>query len=71
MPIIYNQYLQQYGYDPLLEIYMFSTSIKLKCFLTDIQHCVTVVGKWIFDHNINFELPLTREYMDSCCTNED
>ena len=38
---------------------------------TGIQHCVTVVGKLIFDSNITFELPLTHEKLDWCCTNYD
>ena len=43
---------EQGGYYPFLDISTFPTLIKLKDFICGIQHCVTFVGKWIFDKNI-------------------
>ena len=40
----------------MLDISSFSTLIKLTDFLVGIQHCVTVLDKWIFDINIPFAL---------------
>ena len=36
---------EEYGYDPLLEIYTYPTLIQLKYFPCIIHHCVTVFGK--------------------------
>ena len=41
-------------YDPLFGISPFPTLIQLAEYLGDIQHCVTVVGKWIFNRSIPF-----------------
>ena len=32
------------------------------------DHCVTLFGKWIFDSNFKNALPLTKEYLDLCCS---
>ena len=40
-------------------------------FIDGIQHCVTVVDKWIFEINNLFTLPLTRDEIDCCVTNDD
>ena len=45
---------EQYGYDPLLDKYMFSVLFQLKNFLGGFQQFVTVVGKCIFDSNVDF-----------------
>ena len=45
--------------------------IHLKDFLGGIQHFVTVVGKWIFDSNFNFALPLTSNELCYCCTTDN
>ena len=55
----------------MLEISSFPTLVQLKDFLGGIQHCVTVVGKWIFDSNVPFARPLTRNKLEYCCTNCD
>ena len=39
-------------------------------FFGGIQHCVTVVGKRIFDSNFIFEIPLTCDDLDYCWTND-
>ena len=36
-----------------------------------IRHCVTVVGKWIFDSDLPFALPLTKDKLDYCCINDN
>ena len=69
--ISYKVFKYQYGCDPLIDIYMFQILIQLKEFLGGIQHCFTVVGRWIFDSNIPFSLPLTRDDMDYSCTNNN
>ena len=43
----------------------------LEYFIGGIQHCVTVVGKWIFDSNFLFALSINRDNIDYCCTNEN
>ena len=55
----------------MLGIYPFPTLIKFKEIIHGVQHCVTVVGKWIFDINILFACPLTHDDMDYFCTNDD
>ena len=60
----YKLFKEEDGYYPLLDIYQFPTSIQLKYFLGGIQHCVTVVGKWFFDSNFPFAIPLTCDNLD-------
>ena len=67
----YIVFEEQRGYYPLMYIYTFTALIKFEDFLDGIQHCVIVVGKWIFDSNINFALPLICDDLDYCCTNDD
>ena len=55
----------------MLDISPFITLIQLKYFLRGIQHCLTVVSKWIFDSNVPFALPLTRDNLDYFCTNNN
>ena len=45
--ISYKLFEEQDVYDPLLDISLFITLVKLKEFLGRIQNCVTVVGKSI------------------------
>ena len=67
----FKVFAETYVYGPFLDISPFPILIKLIDFIGWIQNCVTVVGKWIFDSNITFNLPLTRGNMDYCCTNDD
>ena len=39
-------------------------------FIGGIQHCVKVVGNCIFDSNMIFALPLNRDDLEYCCTND-
>ena len=45
------------------------------CLLPDTAHktdnCITISGKWIFDYNLEFELPLTRASIDFICSGKD
>ena len=59
------------GYDPSIEISPYPTLILLKYFLGDIQHCVTVVGKWIFDSNFPFAVPLAKDNLSYCCIDDN
>ena len=61
---LYKIFKEQDGYDPLLDISTFSTLIQLKEFIDGVQHCVTVVGKWIFDSTFPFVLPLTCDNLE-------
>ena len=65
--LLYKVFKEQYVYDLLLDISLFLTLIHLKEFLGGIQHCVTVVGKYIFDSNIPSVLPLTCDQRNYCC----
>ena len=60
---------EEHGYDPLLDIYPFTTLIQLKDFLGRIHHCAAVVGKWTFDSNLPLPLPTTQENLGYCCIN--
>ena len=35
------------------------------------DHCITVCGKWIFDSNLEFSLPLTRAWLNYICSGND
>ena len=59
------------GYDTLLDISMHPKLIQLKDFIGGIHHCVTVVGKWMFDSNFTFALPLTKDNLDYCFINDN
>ena len=58
-------------YDPLLDISTYPTLIQLKDYLDGVHHCVTFIGKWIFDSNFIFALPLKKENLDYCFINDN
>ena len=62
--LLYQIFEEQDGYDPLLDIFSFSALIQLTYSLGGIQHCVTVVDKWIFNGNINFALHINFDNLD-------
>ena len=35
------------------------------------DHCITVCGKWIFDSNFEFALPLTKASLNYICSGND
>ena len=35
------------------------------------DHCITVCGKWIFDSNLKFTLPLTKAWLNYICSGND
>ena len=35
------------------------------------DHCITVCGKWIFDSNLEFTLPLTKASLNYICSDND
>ena len=45
------------------------------CLLLDMahwtDHCITVCGKWIFDSNLVFPLPLTKASLNYICSGND
>ena len=45
------------------------------CLLLDTAHwtdqCITVCGKWIFDSNLEFTLPLTSAWLNYICSGND
>ena len=45
----------------MLDIFPFPALIQLEDFLGGIQHCVTVVGNWIFDSNFPFAILFTNK----------
>ena len=51
---MYKLFKEEDGYDPLIDIYSYPELIQLKYFPGHVQHCVTVVGRWIFDSNFLF-----------------
>ena len=58
--ISYKLLKEEDGYYTLLGKSPYTTSIQLKYSLGGTHHCATVVGRWIFDSNVSFELPLTK-----------
>ena len=59
--LLYKVFKEEDGYDPFIDISPFPTLIQLKDFLGGVYHCVTVVGKWIFESNFPSALPLPKE----------
>ena len=45
------------------------------CLLLDTAHktdnCITICGKWIFDYNLEFALPLTKASLNYICSGND
>ena len=35
------------------------------------DHCITVCGKWIFDYNLEFALPITSAWLNYICSGSD
>ena len=35
------------------------------------DHCITVFGKWIFDSNLEFALPLTIAWLNYICSGNE
>ena len=35
------------------------------------DHCITFCGKWIFDYNLKFALPLTSAWLNYICSGND
>ena len=67
----YKVLKEENRYDLLFDISPYLTFIKLKYFLGWIHHCVLVVGMWIFDSNVPFELPITKENLYYCCIRDN
>ena len=55
----------------MLDISPYPTLIQFKDFRGGIHHFVIVVGKWIFDSNFTFALPLTKDNPKYCCINDN
>ena len=62
---------EEYVKGMLLEISPYTTLIQLKDCFGGIHHCVTVVGKWIFDSTLIFSLPLTKDNLEYCWINDN
>ena len=62
---------EECGRDPLLVVSPYPTLIHLKYYLGGIHHCVSVIGKWIFDSNLPFALTPTKENFDYCFINDN
>ena len=67
----YKVFRKQYGCDPFIDIYPFPTLIQLTEFIGGVQHCVTVVGKSIFDRNNILSLPFACDDLEYCWNNFD
>ena len=35
------------------------------------DNCITICGKWIFDYNLEFALPLTKASLNYICSGND
>jgi len=55
-------------FDVLTDISSDVTLCQLIDSIYDGTHCVTVCDKWIFDANMPYALPLTKESLDQCVT---
>ena len=55
-------------YDILNDISQFPTLVQLMDLRGNMQHCVTVAGKWIFNSNFPKAIPLTAKSLNDCCS---
>ena len=62
---------EEYGCDTLLDIYPYPTLIQFKYYLGGIHHYPVVLGKWIFESNLTFALPLNKDNLEYCCINDN
>ena len=60
---MYKVFKEEYGYDPLLEIFPLPVLIQLLYFLGGVHHCVTLIVKRVHDRNFPFALPLNSDKM--------
>ena len=35
------------------------------------DNCITIYGKWVFDSNFEYAMPLTKETLDLCCSSDE
>ena len=68
---MYKVFEKRDEYGPFFEIYPFPTLIQLAECFGGIQHCITVIGKCIFENNIMFALPLTHDYLEYLYNDEN
>ena len=45
--------------------------IHLMEILSGVKHCITIIGKWVFDRNVLFELPINHKYIDNFWIEQD
>ena len=69
--LLYKLLKEKYEYDSLLGISPYPELIKLKDSLDGINHCVAVVGKWVFSTNFPFGISLTQDMLDFCFINDN
>ena len=67
----YKVFQEQYGYDQIIDIFLFPILFQLADFIGGIPNCVRVIVKFIFDRNITLALPLTHDNIEYSCTNDD
>ena len=58
-------------YDILLNHYNYPTMCLLLDSAHRTDHCIAICGKWIFDHNLDFALPLTKASLNVICSGND
>ena len=58
-------------YDILQNHYNYPTVCLLLDTAHRTNHCITVCGKWIFDYNLEFALPLTKASLNYICSGND
>ena len=53
----------------------YSTRLPTVCLLLDTAHktdnVITICGKWIFDYNLEFALPITKASLNFICSGND
>ena len=64
-------YVRDDQYDVVKEISKHITLLQLEDVKGSISHSCTVVGKWIFDSNFAYALPLSTKSLDLICSTDE
>ena len=72
---IHYRILEWHTYTTTYDIFQNHSNYPTVCLLLDTEHrtyhCITVCGKWIFDSNLEFALPLIKASLNYICSGND
>ena len=74
-PKIHDQIQEWNTYTTTYDIFQDHSNYPTVCLLLDTthrtDHCINFCGKWIFDYNFEFALPLTKASLNYICSGND